>query len=88
MKNNILSKKKDELEVAVQEEKKRNEENFKIRLNEAIAKERANAESLLQEALGKGKFLFWSRKISNFVIMNKNSIIIKTKQKFNYVNYA
>ncbi|XP_047143533.1 zinc finger MYND domain-containing protein 11 isoform X1 [Hydra vulgaris] len=57
IKNNILLKKKDELDAALQEERRKNEENLKICLNEAVTKEKANAEAHLQEVLEKERIL-------------------------------
>lgn len=53
IKNEMLLKKQDEIELAVEEERKRNEMEFEVRLNEAIGEERVNSETKLQEALEK-----------------------------------
>ena len=57
IKNDILMKKQDEIEAAVEEERKRNELEFEVRLNEALTEERNNAETKLQESLEKERTL-------------------------------
>lgn len=58
LREEILSKKKEELENAVDEERKRNVLEFESRLNEALAEERSKAESKIQESVEKGKIIF------------------------------
>lgn len=55
LKNDMQLKKQDDLDAAVEEERKRNEMEFQVRLNEALVDERQLAEARVQEAVEKGK---------------------------------
>lgn len=61
VKNDLLSKKKDDLDCAIEEERQRSELEFKSRLEEAKNEERSKGEVRLQEELEKGKLviLIW-----------------------------
>lgn len=54
LRNEMMARKQDEIDQAVEEERKRNELEFQSRMAEAIHEERAKGESKLQEALDKG----------------------------------
>lgn len=53
LKNDMQLKKQDDLDAAVEEERKRNEMEFQVRLNEALVDERQLAEARVQEAVEK-----------------------------------
>ena len=52
----LLAKKREEVDAAVEEERKRNELEFKSRLNEALSEERSKSEAKIQESVEKGIF--------------------------------
>ena len=58
LRNEILGRKQDEIDQAVEEERKRNELEFQSRMAEAIQEERAKGENRLQEGLEKGLLQF------------------------------
>lgn len=54
LRNEVLAKKQEEIEAAVEEERKRNELEFESRLNEALTDERNKTEIKIQESIEKG----------------------------------
>ena len=53
----IVSRKQEEIDAAVDEERKRNELEFQSRMNEALQEERSKSETRLQEGLEKGMWV-------------------------------
>ena len=77
LRNTIMIKKQEELDQAVEEERKRNELEFSSRMNEALADERSKCETKFQENLEKGIFShkIFSQLISLFeVCMSRVSL--------------